>query len=202
MSKECLYGLRFGKLVVAAGPLRRRKYGKGKPHYLWPCVCDCGRTIELISWHLKKRPMPRCFNCAVERTGKSHSRDYIRWNNMHHRCSNPNSPAYDRYGGRGIRVCARWDSYEAFLSDMGRRPSAGHSIERIDNALGYQPGNCCWATRTEQNRNRRSNRLDEESARQIRCLQKLGLRATWIGQTFGVSRVMVNRIAKGLAWAA
>jgi hypothetical protein len=74
---------------------------------------------------------------------------------MMQRCGNPNDKSFSRYGARGIRVCERWRSFENFLADMGPRPSPTHSIDRIDNALGYEPGNCRWATAAEQNANRR-----------------------------------------------
>lgn len=79
---------------------------------------------------------------------------------MINRCHNPKNPGFINYGARGIVVCDRWrNSYEAFLEDMGRRPGPLFSIERIDNDRGYEPGNCKWATRTEQNRNTRQNVL-------------------------------------------
>lgn len=79
---------------------------------------------------------------------------------MINRCHNPKNPGYCNYGARGIAVCDRWrNSYEAFLGDMGHRPGTGFSIERINNDRGYEPGNCKWATRTEQNRNTRQNIL-------------------------------------------
>jgi len=83
-------------------------------------------------------------------------REYNAWMNMKQRCSNKNAPNYERYGALGISVCARWwKSYENFLADMGPCPS-GASIERKDNALGYNPNNCKWATQNEQARNKRS----------------------------------------------
>lgn len=86
--------------------------------------------------------------------------EYAAWVNMKERCGNPKLRDYHRYGGRGIRVCDRWnDSYEAFLSDMGRRPSPSHSLDRYPNSDGnYEPGNCRWATRIEQARNKSDNR--------------------------------------------
>jgi hypothetical protein len=78
---------------------------------------------------------------------------------MRNRCNNPNNKEWWNYGGRGIKVCQRWqDSYENFLADMGRRPSLSHSIERQDNNKGYEPGNCRWATPKEQGANRRAPR--------------------------------------------
>lgn len=82
------------------------------------------------------------------------------WHQMIRRCHNPMTHEWAKYGGRGIAVCDAWRSdYRVFIADMGRRPSPQHSIDRIDNNKGYEPGNCRWATRIEQGRNRRDNRL-------------------------------------------
>jgi hypothetical protein len=73
---------------------------------------------------------------------------------MRKRCNNPNDARYKEYGGRGITVCERWNSFANFLADMGPRP-AGYSIERIENDRGYEPGNCKWIPMSEQAKNRR-----------------------------------------------
>lgn len=79
---------------------------------------------------------------------------YARWKSMHQRCRSSNPAVALRYAERGILVCARWLSFEAFLADMGECPSAEMTLDRKDNALGYQPGNCRWVTQAEQNANR------------------------------------------------
>lgn len=83
------------------------------------------------------------------------SSEYISWANMITRCSNQRGKDYLAYGAKGIKVCERWRLFANFLTDMGARPS-GTSIDRIDGTRGYEPGNCRWATRKEQNSNRRN----------------------------------------------
>ncbi|NOV25919.1 hypothetical protein E5S69_20670 [Cupriavidus necator] len=91
--------------------------------------------------------------------GLSYTPEYRAWQTMRLRCCNPDNAAYADYGGRGITVCDRWlDSPENFLADMGQKPSPKHELDRIDNDKGYSPGNCRWATRKVNDRNRRNNR--------------------------------------------
>lgn len=92
--------------------------------------------------------------------GESRSPEYRAWQTARLRCTDPNNQAWPHYGGRGITMCERWlNSVEAFISDMGRKPSPEHELDREDNNLGYDPANCRWVLRKVNDRNRRSNRL-------------------------------------------
>lgn len=83
--------------------------------------------------------------------------EYVSWQAMKTRCENENHEWFHRYGGRGISVCERWNSFENFYADMGPKPTPDHSIERENNDLGYGPDNCRWATEKEQMNNRSNN---------------------------------------------
>lgn len=155
-----LTGKTFGRLTV----LKRDASGGGK-RVRWICLCSCGNEKSIIGSSLLIGDTGSCGCLAVERLvsrttthGLSKSSEYGVWRTMVSRCHNPNSTRYNDYGGRGISVCARWkDSFDNFITDMGRRPSRNHSIERVDNNGNYEPANCIWATKLEQGSNKRNN---------------------------------------------
>lgn len=110
----------------------------------------------------RKRYLERTPNYhRCENHGKYNTKTYQCWADMKGRCANQNNRSYVNYGGRGITVCERWLSFTNFLSDMGERPE-GLSLERMDNDAGYSPENCKWATRSEQNKNKRYSSRSKE----------------------------------------
>lgn len=125
---------------------------------LWVCRCDCGKIKTVRGSHLKSGNTKGC-GCLIGKSrkhGMSTTSTYGIWRTMKTRCSNPKFKFYYRHGGRGIRVCKRWQKFENFLEDMGERPP-GLSLERQDNNGDYEPGNVVWATPKQQAANRRSN---------------------------------------------
>lgn len=144
-------GQTFGRLTVV-------RYDGGA----WLCRCECGAEAKASGGRLRSGNTRSCgcLQRATKRThGLSKSPEYVAWVSMIQRCTVPTAQGYPLYGGRGITVCGQWaDSFAAFLADMGRKPTAAHSLDRIDNAKGYEPGNCRWATASEQQRNKRNTR--------------------------------------------
>ena len=109
--------------------------------------------------------------------GKEQPEHYV-WRSMLARCNNPNNAAYVYYGGRGVKVCKRWHDYAAFLADIGPRPSVEHSLERRNTNKDYKPSNCCWATRSEQQKNKTTTRHYTDGVfvgTLVECAAKLGL---------------------------
>ena len=156
-----LEGRRFGRLVAVSSEKR------GVNMY-WTCRCDCGGTAVVRASSLTAGGTSSCgcFRREVKRAAIKHghartkkSPTYTAWASMRHRCTNKNNAHYEDYGGRGVTVCTRWERFENFLEDMGECPFE-MEIDRFPNNDGnYEPGNCRWATRKQQQNNMRSNRL-------------------------------------------
>lgn len=119
---------------------------------------------------------------------------------MRQRCLNPNSDKFQWYGGRGIKICDRWGSYDAFLADMGERPE-NMTLDRIDNDGDYEPGNCRWATQLEQTRKQAKNRLSKELAVKLRADRAAGATFAALARKYGVSATTAHRCATGLTWS-
>lgn len=171
-------GQKFGRLIVLG---LNREYaivsGK-KERTFWACLCDCGEKVNVRTDQLKSGNTKSCgcwkkTECEVGRVkhGLASSPIYHIYSGIKQRCLNSKNVRWDNYGGRGIEICDRWrDSFENFLEDMGDRPSNKHSIDRINNSLGYFKENCRWATLQEQGRNKRNNCLLEYKG-QTKCVQ-------------------------------
>lgn len=121
--------------------------------------------------------------------GLSYTPEYRAWQTMRLRCHDSSNARFADYGGRGIAVCERWrNSVEAFIADMGPKPSPKHEIDRIDNNRGYEPGNCRWVLRSENDRNRRSNRMltfRGETLALVAWCERLGLPTDTVAKRLG-----------------
>jgi hypothetical protein len=142
---------------------------------LWWCECSCGTKHEVDGRNLRTGRSKNCVNCGHKRThGHSHlnSRAYTVWRNMRQRCERKTHPQYSNYGGRGISVHESWQKFENFLAYMGE-PGPGQSLDRINNNGNYEPGNCRWATKKEQDYNRRVSRIFQTSTGQTFTIEDL-----------------------------
>lgn len=151
-------GQKYGLLTAVEFVDRNRNYTAR-----WRFRCDCGGETIAPSPDVRRGNTRSC-GCRVGKKthGLSLTPEYGAWSQARSRCNNQDHVQYPDYGGRGIKVCNRWNSFENFLIDMGKRPSPRHSLDRFPNNGGnYEPGNCRWATSKEQCRNKRDNRLIE-----------------------------------------
>lgn len=194
---EDLTGRVFTRLRVL-GP---QTGNRGRP--AWLCICDpvlggCGSERVIASSDLVNGKRKSCGCLRLEFLAEGRPKkileraEYRSWRGMKNRCYSTSASSYPHYGGRGITVCERWiKSFDDFLSDMGPKPSPKHSIDRINNDGNYEPGNCRWATQSQQMRNSRVTRM-------VTFNGETRSAAEW-GEITGVKRnAIVDRIDCGL----
>lgn len=195
---EDFVGRKFGTLTVIA-LVNRTSSNECR----WLLRCDCGKERFTVSSKLNTRC--HCRHCGPRKHGHASkgamSPEYQTWAGMRKRCLQPNCKAWPNYGGRGIRISPRWDSFENFLADVGPKPSPAHSLDRIDVNGNYEPGNVRWATKVEQARNTRATKLEAHEAEQIRWLLCERQTKTSIARFFGISITTVSRIQSRQVWA-
>lgn len=161
----------------------------------WPCVCSCGTEKLVRVSHLKGGKIQSCgclqrdlIRARKSTHGMTRSREYLAWLNMRNRCYQSTNISFPNYGGRGITVCDEWRrDFTAFFAFVGPCPS-GHSLERLNNEGNYEPGNVRWATRTEQQFNKRTNRpITWKGRTQTICqwADELGISRTALGMRLG-----------------
>lgn len=133
-----------------------------KQNYFWICSCKCGNKTTVRTRCLRAGMTKSCGciqQAGVTKHGMSTRSEASIWRNMKYRCNNSNASNYYMYGGKGIKVCERWqNSFQNFYADMGDKPTPEHSIDRVDSKGDYTPDNCRWATKKEQARNRKTSR--------------------------------------------
>jgi hypothetical protein len=195
MLKLNLTGHVFGLLTVI-----RAASARCGGRSAWECLCACGQTKFVLTQSLRGGKSTSC-GCAQWKHGDSRrgneAPEYTVWWGLRSRCLNPKNKLYAYYGGRGITVCEHWQGargYKHFLADVGRRPTPKHSLDRIDNDLGYQPGNVRWATKKQQMRNTRRTRSVTIDGRTCSL-------AEW-AEVSGVSYGTIHNRLANLGWAS
>lgn len=153
-----LTGRQFGRLTVLARGDDWTSPTSTARQVRWICRCTCGSEVLVLAASLR-RGTKSC-GCLVRDLPTTHGMygtpTYLSWAAMIARCTRPRHKKWSHYGGRGITICDRWRDFPNFLADMGERP-AGHTLDRIDVDGNYEPGNCRWATPTQQRSNRRDS---------------------------------------------
>ena len=174
-SFQDLSGQKFGKLTAIKVVDKTTRFES-----VWLCKCDCGNLTKVPCTRLKSGKTKSCGSYNVERLknrsnchGKTKTRVYTIWGKMKSRCTQKNSPAYKRYGGRGITVCDEWS--KNFMNFYNWSMANGYqdnlTIDRIDNDKGYYPDNCRWVTMKEQQNNRSTNHFIEHNGEKLTIAQ-------------------------------
>lgn len=198
-------GKRYGRLLILSEESPEIKQGRSRKRKrdMVAVRCDCGTVKVLRAEAIQFGWTKSCGCLSHEKKPNGHKTypEYSTWKNMKDRCLNPNSSSYMNYGGRGITICDQWlHGFPSFLNDMGRRPTPQHTIERINNDGNYEPDNCKWETRINQNRNRRSTILSIDIAREVRRLRESGMMPSEISQLLSVSYHAVGAIIYSNKW--
>ena len=156
---------------------------------VWKCECKCGGYYNIVQENLTLGKSKMCRNCSLERKAELPKREdhrlYSIWKNMRNRCSNPNREHYHNYGGRGIKVCERWQDFNLFVEDMYDTFEEGLSLDRIDVDGNYCPENCRWANIEEQSNNKRDSlklMFEGEYYTEAQLSRKTGVSRTTIQQ--------------------
>ena len=193
-------GTTFGRWTVAGAPIRHGKKLKVE------CVCECGtrRLVPAGRSYVRSRSCG-CLTRDASRArsiihGRSkNDRTYRIWMGMRRRCTDQRGNRFQYYGGRGIKVCDRWQDFALFLQDMGEAPK-GLTLDRIDGDGHYEPGNCRWATYSVQARNKKACKLSVEAARTAIRRRAEGASYSQIGRELGVDSATICGIFRGETW--
>lgn len=137
---------------------------------------------------------------GLSRENGKHTRLFRAWLDMRGRCDNPRLRSYASHGARGITYCSEWQAFERFVADMAPHPGEGWTLERIDNDGNYEPDNCKWATQTQQNRNQRRTKLDEDKVAEIRRLKAKGYSYGRMAAMYGVARSTIQGVVEYRTW--
>jgi len=199
----------FGRLTVISMVKKTGKRG-----VWWLCLCACGNTKTVSGYSLRTSRTRSCgclrrelasaratIHGAV--SGGKWTPEYRAWVSLKTRCKYAHRKDFKWYGARGITVCPEWQNdFAAFLKEIGPRPSPKHSVDRINNDTGYEPGNVRWATALEQRHNTRTIKLTLEKAREIKARLAGGEPRRLLAAAFGVSHYTIGEIDRGERWAS